>query len=77
MPGTQKIVTNYAHCDKQGRSRSLEKGVCREPEDMASSDSAWHLPGGEATHRYSNFYLHVRLHRSLDRHPIELTKPKP
>lgn len=40
VPGTQKVVANHAHCDKQGRSRGLEKGVCREPEDMVSFDSA-------------------------------------
>lgn len=40
VPGTQKVVANHAHCDTQGRNRGLEKGVCREPEDMVSCDSA-------------------------------------
>lgn len=40
VPGTQKVVANHAHFDKQGRSRGLEKDVCREPEDMASFGSA-------------------------------------
>lgn len=25
----RKMVANYAHCDKQGRSRGLGKAVCR------------------------------------------------
>lgn len=36
----RKMVANYAHCDKQGRSTGLEKAVCSEPEDMVSSGSA-------------------------------------
>lgn len=36
----RKMVANYAHCDKQGRSRGLGKAVRREPEDTVSSGSA-------------------------------------
>lgn len=40
VPGTQEVVANHAHCDKQGRSRGLEMGVRRELEGMASFGSA-------------------------------------
>lgn len=36
-----------AHGGKWGRSRVLQRGEGREPEDTASSGSAWNLPGGE------------------------------
>ena len=36
-----------AHCGKWGRSRVLQRGEGREPEDTASSGSAWNLPRGE------------------------------
>lgn len=38
-----------AHCGTRGRSRVLERGGDREPEDMASFGSAWNRPGGETT----------------------------
>lgn len=82
--GTRKSMGSWcvwraAHCGTQGRSRVLERDGGRELEGMASSGSAWNLPGEERSHRHfltpTSSYPQTRLHIA-PRHQTH-TPPKP